>query len=86
RYANPPGFRPPGGETIAEMAARAYPAMDEIAAAHPEERVLLVSHGILLAALICRAKNLPLAQLYAQNPANATAEIIHWPAVTGRDL
>ncbi len=85
RYANPPDFRPPGGETMTEMAARAYPAMDEIAAAHPAGCVLLVSHGILLAALICRAKDLPLAQLYLQNPANARAEIIQWPAVSGRN-
>lgn len=79
RYANPAEFRPPAGETIAEMAARAYPVLDEIAVAHPNGRVLLVSHGILLAALICRANRLSLAQIYAQNPANAKPEIIHWP-------
>ncbi|GAP13829.1 fructose-2,6-bisphosphatase [Longilinea arvoryzae] len=79
RYANPPDFRPPAGETIAEMAARAYPVLDEIAAAYPRGLVLLVSHGILLAALICRARGLPLALIYAQNPANARPEIIDWP-------
>ncbi len=78
RYTNPPDFRPPAGETISEMADRAAPILDEIAAAHPNGRVLLVSHGILLAALICRARGLPLAQIYAQNPANARPEIIEW--------
>ncbi len=79
RYADPLNFRPPGGETVAEMAARAYPAVDEIAAACPDSRVLLVSHGILLAALLCRARNLPLTEIYAQELGNARPEIIFWP-------
>lgn len=83
RYANPAEFRPPAGETIAEMAARSYPVLDELAAAYPNGRVLLVSHGILLAALICRARGISLSQIYAQNPANAKAEIIHWPPEDG---
>ena len=73
RRADPPDFRPPGGgETIAEMAARAC-------AADPRGRVLVVSHGILIAALLCRANNLPLARIFDQNPANARAEIVCWP-------
>mgnify|MGYP000990793432 CR=1 FL=1 len=80
RRADPPDFRPPGGgETIAEMAARACAAVDEIAAAHPQGRVLVISHGILIAALLCRANNLPLARIFDQNPANARAEIVCWP-------
>ncbi|NMB67435.1 MAG: histidine phosphatase family protein [Chloroflexi bacterium] len=80
RRADPPDFRPPGeGETIAEMAARACAAMDEIAAAHPRGRVLVVSHGILIAALLCRANNLPLARIFEHNPANARAEVVRWP-------
>lgn len=86
RYASPPDFRPPGGETIAEMAARACAAVDELAAAYPRGRVLLVSHGILLAALICRARGLPLAQIYEQNPAHARAEIIQWPPAASRSI
>lgn len=81
RRADPPNFRPPGGgETITEMAARACEAADEIAATWPQGRVLLVSHGILIASLICRANGLPLTRIFEQNLANARAEIIHWPA------
>lgn len=79
RYADPLHFRPPGGETVAEMAVRACAAADEIAAACPDGRVLLVSHGVLLAALICRARELPLDQIYGQSLANARPEVIHWP-------
>ena len=86
RRADPPDFRPPcEGETIAEMAARACAAIEEIAAAHPRGRVLVVSHGILIAALICCARDLPLAQVFEHNLANASVEIIGWsPAGTRR--
>lgn len=85
RRVDPPGFRPPEGETIAEMAARACAAMDEIAAKYPQRRVLVVSHGILIAALICRANGLPLARIFEQNPANARAEVVRWPPVETGD-
>lgn len=36
------------GETLAEVVARGLPAVQEIAAAHPGELVLVVAHGLLL--------------------------------------
>ena len=59
--------------------------MDEIAAKYPQRRVLVVSHGILIAALICRANGLPLARIFEQNPANARAEVVRWPPVETGD-
>ena len=44
-------LRPPGGETLIEVAHRAGPALDEIAARHAGEEVVLVSHGGVMAAL-----------------------------------
>jgi probable phosphoglycerate mutase len=43
--------RPPGGETLAEVAQRAGRALDAIAAAHFGEEVIVVSHGAVMAAL-----------------------------------
>jgi ribonuclease H / adenosylcobalamin/alpha-ribazole phosphatase len=43
--------RPPGGETLEEVALRAGAALDAIAAAHLGEEVLVVSHGAVMAAL-----------------------------------
>lgn len=40
------------GETLAEMTARALPAVQEIAARHEGQRVLIVSHGLLLANVV----------------------------------
>jgi len=41
----PEGVRAPGQETREEVAARVVPALLELAARHPGERLLLVSHG-----------------------------------------
>jgi probable phosphoglycerate mutase len=43
--------RPPGGETLEEVALRAGKALDDIAAAHLGQEVLVVSHGAVMAAL-----------------------------------
>ena len=44
-------LRPPGGETLEEVARRAGPALDEIAERHLGEQVVVVSHGGVMAAL-----------------------------------
>lgn len=49
KYANGVDFRrSPTGETLADLLERALPAFHEIAARHEGERVLIVSHGLLL--------------------------------------
>ena len=48
-YANGVDFRrSPTGETLSEVVGRALPAIEEIAANHPGQTVLIVSHGLLL--------------------------------------
>lgn len=48
-YANGVDFRrSPTGETLAEVVGRALPAIEEIAERHPGQKVLIVSHGLLL--------------------------------------
>jgi probable phosphoglycerate mutase len=45
-------WRPPGGgETLAEVAARAGAALDRVARSAPEEDLLVVSHGAVMMAL-----------------------------------
>jgi probable phosphoglycerate mutase len=43
--------RPPGGETLEEVAQRAGKALDAIATAHLGQEVIVVSHGAVMAAL-----------------------------------
>jgi alpha-ribazole phosphatase len=55
----------PEGESVPDLLARAAPAFDAIAAAHPGRPVAVVAHGGTNRALLCRALGLPLARLLA---------------------
>ncbi len=49
---------PPGGETLEQVQARVYQAVDEISARHPNARLGLVTHRIPIALLKMRYQNL----------------------------
>lgn len=54
RRVDPAGARPPGGETLGEVQARALAALGEIERAHPPKATLLIAaHGGVLRALLC---------------------------------
>ncbi|MDD5369541.1 MAG: histidine phosphatase family protein [Anaerolineaceae bacterium] len=80
RRKNPVAARAPGGESVAEVAARVYAAADEIARNHPLGRILVVSHGLALATLIARGRNIPLEQVYSLIPDNAQPTVVVWPS------
>ena len=48
-------FQFPGGESLADVSARAWPAFEDIAARHPGSRILVVAHGGPNRILLCRA-------------------------------
>ncbi|HWQ03841.1 MAG TPA: histidine phosphatase family protein [Longilinea sp.] len=79
RRKNPYGFRPPDGETAGEVLLRVIKVADEIAAAYPNGRIVIVSHALALAALFCKAKGLPLLEVYDHLPHNAHPKIVQWP-------
>jgi broad specificity phosphatase PhoE len=78
RQEDPLYTRSPGGESLMEVAARLSSAADDIASAHPVGPVLVVTHGLALAALLCLANNWPLQEAYDRVPDNAAAQVIHW--------
>lgn len=51
--AEPARFRAPGGESLADVLARAWPAVEEIAAKHAERVAVLVSHRVVCKLLLC---------------------------------
>lgn len=53
--SRPGEFRAPGGESLAEVAGRAWPALEEMAARHAEQTVALVSHRVVCKLLLCAA-------------------------------
>jgi broad specificity phosphatase PhoE len=84
RQVNPVHARPPGGgETAAEVAERVQAAANDIAQRHPDGAVLIVSHGLALAALLCLARGLPLAEIYQHIPENGRPHVVDWPPREG---
>ncbi len=79
RQLDPVHVPPPGGENLLELAERVWAAADQISQQHPDETVLIVSHGVTLACLICRARGLPLAQALHVIPDNAHPIQLDWP-------
>jgi alpha-ribazole phosphatase len=70
--------RPPGGETIAALRARAAQVYDRVVAAHAGETVALVGHGGSIRALVLHAIGLPLeaySRLRMRNAAVSLVEI-----------
>lgn len=51
-YNRPPSVRIPGGETLAEVQARAMAAVRELSARHPGQTIVLVSHTVVNRAIL----------------------------------
>ena len=60
-------WRPPEGETLLEVAARAGAALDRLARAAPQTEVVVVSHGAVMQALWVHATRAPRAALVVPN-------------------
>jgi broad specificity phosphatase PhoE len=78
REHDPLHARPPGGESVTQVAARVGAAVDDMARAHPAGLIVVVSHGLSLATLVCRARGLPLEQAYSVIPPHARPDVIEW--------
>lgn len=75
---DPASVRPPGGETVGEVAKRVYAALDDIARLQPDSSVLIVSHGLALATVVCKVGDIPLGQAYRLIPNNALPIWVTW--------
>ena len=78
RFIDPVNMRPPGGETLGEVAIRVSAALDFMVRLHRDLPVLIVSHGLALATAICQARDIPLAQAYSRIPGNTEPVWIDW--------
>jgi broad specificity phosphatase PhoE len=70
RSVDPANFRPPGGESVAEVAKRVQTAMIDNVRLQPTGCALIVSHGLALATIICLVNNIPIGNAYNQIPEN----------------
>lgn len=77
-YKNPYEARKPGGETIGEVADRAYAYLDEITRANDGKTIVVVTHGMVIGTILCKVNDLPLSQAGNYIPNNAEFKIITW--------
>jgi broad specificity phosphatase PhoE len=59
------GFQFPGGESLSEVVARAWPAFERIVASHPGRALAVVAHGGTNRALLCLALGVRLDRILA---------------------
>jgi len=78
REKNPFEAHAPQGESPREVTERVIAAVDEIAGKHPNDSVLIVSHGVALAVMICHAQKIPLHDVYEHIPENAKPHYVKW--------
>lgn len=66
---------PPGGESLEELRARVFAAIDEIAARHPQETVAVFTHKLPIALLKIRFQGHPPEEIWSLLPANGAWEV-----------
>ena len=76
RGRNMAGFRPPGGESFADVQRRAWAAF-EAATAELDEPVAIVAHGGVNRVLLCRILGMPLENLFRLEQDYACVNILH---------
>lgn len=77
RELHPLHFRPPGGETLAELWQRTRTALVEISRSHPGKEVVVVSHGLTIAAVITGVEG-KLDQALTMTVPNAQPMRLEW--------
>jgi broad specificity phosphatase PhoE len=66
----------PGGESLGDVRDRAVAALVEIAANHPDQTVVLVSHVVVCRLLLCAALDLDSSYFWAFEPATASISVL----------
>ena len=73
-----PDFAPPGGESLLQLRERVVAAVDEIAARHPGEQLMLVVHGGVLDILYRAATRLELQAPRTWDLSNTAVNRLLW--------
>lgn len=71
-------FRFPEGESLPDLAARAWAAVEGIRRAHPEERVAIVAHGGTIRVILCQALGLPLERVLSLGQDYSALSLLEW--------
>ena len=68
----------PQGESPRDVAGRVIEVVDEITHRHPGESVIIVSHGVALAVIICHAQGISMDKVYENIPDNVAPHCVNW--------
>jgi alpha-ribazole phosphatase len=77
---SPADHPPPGGEPMGAFQRRVVGALDGLSARHPEDPVLAVTHGGVIAAALCHGLGLSLNALWRLRIENTSVTRLSWPA------
>jgi broad specificity phosphatase PhoE len=73
---SPLAIRPPHGESIRELAARVWAAVDDLVTRYPDKCVGIVAHELPIASIIVHTSGIPLERLREYIPRNAAWHVI----------
>ncbi len=82
-WSDPVAHPPPGAETFAAFAARLASAVEDLARAHPGQRVLVVTHGGAIRLLRCLAAGRRYSEMLNIDVAHAALVPLAWPPAQG---
>jgi len=77
-YTNPDEIAIPGGETFHQLKDRAVGAIAQIVARHPDETVVVVSHGATIRTIICALLGIHFNHLWEIKQDNTAVNIIEY--------
>lgn len=65
-----------GAESVAEVVRRMVGVTNELRERHPDQRLLLVTHGFAIAALTCVVRGIPIQEVAGYIPDNGTPVVL----------
>lgn len=77
-FSHPDEIRIPGGETFRELKERAAGAIEQLVAEHPNETIVVVSHGGTIRTILCAALNIHLNYIWSIKQDNTAINIIEY--------
>jgi broad specificity phosphatase PhoE/ribonuclease HI len=80
RWVSDPDVPPPGGESLVDVRRRAVRARDKILARYPNKTILVAAHGMLLAAIVSVALDVPVEVVFRLRIETSALSTIDWYA------
>jgi len=81
RQQTPISFQAKGGESIIQLSQRVISVVRSICNENKAgSSLLIVSHGLAIAVIICHIQGFPLEDVFQHVPQNATPLFLDWPA------